>query len=139
MELSCSFPIDTEKPIRHGMKIGFYDIDEKLVFYEIRTVEEDSISATAYIYAEHALIPEMLEDPLTDIRVANATAAQALEAILSGTRWQVRNSIETAQASARFWYINRWEAIKQIRDNWQVALDFSWAIDDTGIVESMVN
>ena len=139
LELSCSFHIDTEKPISHGMKIGFYDIDEKLVFYEIRTVEEDSISATAYIYAEHALIPEMLEDPLTDIRVANATAAQALEAILSGTRWQVRNSIETAQASARFWYINRWEAIKQIRDNWQIALDFSWAIDDTGIVSRYVD
>ena len=139
LELDCSFPIDTQKPIRKGMKIGFYDIDDKLVFYEIRTVEEDAISMTTAIYAEHALIPEMLEDPITDIRASAATASEALSAVLSGTRWQVRNSIDTQRASCRFWYINRWEALKLIREKWNVAFSFSWEIDGSQIVSRYVD
>lgn len=139
LELDCSFPIDTQKPISKGMKIGFYDIDNKLVFYEIRTVEEDAISMTTAIYAEHALIPEMLEDPITDIRASAATASEALAAVLSGTRWQVRNSIDTQRASCRFWYINRWEALKLIREKWQVAFSFSWEIDGSQIVSRYVD
>lgn len=139
LELDCSFPIDTQKPISKGMKIGFYDIDDKLVFYEIRTVEEDAISMTTAIYAEHALIPEMLEDPITDIRASAATASEALAAVLSGTRWQVRNSIDTQRASCRFWYINRWEALKLIREKWNVAFSFSWEIDGSQIVSRYVD
>lgn len=139
LELDCSFPIDTQKPISKGMKIGFYDIDDKLVFYEIRTVEEDAISMTTAIYAEHALIPEMLEDPITDIRASAATASEALSAVLSGTRWQVRNSIDTQRVSCRFWYINRWEALKLIREKWQIALSFSWEIDGSQIVSRYVD
>lgn len=139
LELDCSFPIDTQKPISKGMKIGFYDIDDKLVFYEIRTVEEDAISMTTAIYAEHALIPEMLEDPITDIRASAATASEALSAVLSGTRWQVRNSIDTQRASCRFWYINRWEALKLIREKWQVAFSFSWEINGSEIVSRYVD
>lgn len=139
LELDCSFPIDTEKPIQQGMKIGFYDIDDKLVFYEIRTVDEDAITMTTAIYAEHALIAELLEDPLTDVRVSNATALQALSAVLNGSRWHPRNTVETSQASCRFWYINRWEALKKIREKWQIAFAFSWAIDDTGIVNRYVD
>lgn len=139
LELNCSFPIDTQKPISKGMKIGFYDIDDKLVFYEIRTVEEDAISMTTAIYAEHALIPEMLEDPITDIRASAVTASEALAAVLSGTRWQVRNAIETDRASCRFWYINRWEALKLIREKWKVAFSFSWEIDGSQIVSRYVD
>lgn len=139
LELDCSFPIDTQKPISKGMKIGFYDIDDKLVFYEIRTVEEDAISMTTAIYAEHALIPEMLEDPITDIRASAATASEALAAVLSGTRWQVRNSIDTQRASCRFWYINRWEALKLIREKWQIAFSFSWEINGSEIVSRYVD
>ncbi len=139
LELDCSFPIDTQKPIQKGMKIGFYDIDNKLVFYEIRTVEEDAISMTTAIYAEHALIPEMLEDPITDIRASAATASEALSAVLSGTRWQVRNSIDTQRVSCRFWYINRWEALKLIREKWNVAFSFSWEIDGSQIVSRYVD
>ena len=139
LELDCSFPIDTQKPISKGMKIGFYDIDDKLVFYEIRTVEEDAISMTTAIYAEHALIPEMLEDPITDIRASAATASEALSAVLSGTRWQVRNFIDTQRASCRFWYINRWEALKLIREKWQVAFSFSWEINGSEIVSRYVD
>lgn len=139
LELDCSFPIDTQKPIQKGMKIGFYDIDDKLVFYEIRTVEEDAISMTTAIYAEHALIPEMLEDPITDIRASAATASEALSAVLSGTRWQVRNSIDTQRLSCRFWYINRWEALKLIREKWQVAFSFSWEINGSEIVNRYVD
>ena len=139
LELDCSFPIDTQKPISKGMKIGFYDIDDKLVFYEIRTVEEDAISMTTAIYAEHALIPEMLEDPITDIRASAATASEALSAVLSGTRWQVRNSIDTQRLSCRFWYINHWEALKLIREKWQVAFSFSWEINGSEIVNRYVD
>lgn len=139
LELDCSFPIDTQKPISKGMKIGFYDIDDKLVFYEIRTVEEDAISMTTAIYAEHALIPEMLEDPITDIRASAATASEALAAVLSGTRWQVRNSIDTQRVSCRFWYINRWEALKLIREKWNVAFSFSWEINGSEIVSRYVD
>ena len=142
-ELECTFPLDPDKPISEGMKIGFYDIDGDLQFYEVIQPEEDHLGKVVSILAEHSAMAEMLDDQIIDVQADDCTAEQAAISALSGavnaSRWTVHSAVETETASCHFWYTSCWQAMKLIEETWNVSVKYSWVIDDNGIAARNVD
>lgn len=132
-ELECSFPIDNEKKISEGMKIGFRDIDDDLQFYDVIQPEENPLDMTVTILAEHSAMAELLDEDIIDADLKNATTAAAVAAALSGARWTPRNITVTNTETVRLWYVSRWAALNTISETWDATIKFAWTINDSGI------
>lgn len=138
-ELDAVFPLDKNKPIVNGMLIGFYDIDNDLVFYEIINNQADPFDKTVSVYAELAVLPELRDETIVDKRPTKTQAGAAAMVALEGTRWQVRTVEDVGIGSCRFWYCSVWAALQKIVSTWGCALKFCWEADDTGIIARYVD
>lgn len=138
-ELDAVFPLDKNKPIVNGMLIGFYDIDNDLVFYEIINNQADPFDKTVSVYAELAVLPELRDETIVDKRPTKTQAGAAAMVALEGTRWQVRTVEDVGIGSCRFWYCSVWAALQKIVSTWGCALKFCWEVDDTGIIARYVD
>lgn len=133
-QLDAVFPVDPDKQIVNGMLIGFHDVDDNLVFYEIITSTLDAFGRSVTVYAEHAALPELRDEIIVDKRPTNTSAGLAATTAVAGTRWQVRTIEDCGIASCRFWYCSSWAALQKIASVWSCSIVFSWEIDDTGII-----
>lgn len=119
-EFRCNglFPYDPEKEIRHGMRIGWLERDN-LLLYEIRQPSTDAVMMTQAFEAEHVSIAELLDEAIEDARPTNKTAAQAVEIALKGTGWILgEDTFKGEIKSTEFYMESVWSALLQIRDKW---------------------
>ena len=133
-QLDAVFPVDTSKPISNGMLIGFHDIDDNLVFYEIVTSTMNVFERSVTVYAEHAAMPELRDELIVDKRPTNTSAGLAAIAAVDGTRWQVRTIEDCGVGSCRYWYTSAWAALQKVTTTWNCSVVFSWEVNDVGII-----
>lgn len=131
--LNAEFPHDDAKPIEEHMLLGFMDIDGRIQFYEIRTVDSSPFSESDVIYAEHAGMTELLDEVIEDIRPTNVQAGVATTMALNGSRWSLKSAEPTGTASMRFYFKSRWKALQIITEKYGCGITFEWTMDDTGI------
>ena len=133
-QLDAVFPVDKEKQITNGMLMGFHDIDDNLVFYEVITSTMDTYERSVTIYAELAAMPELRDEIIVNKRPTNTSAGHAAMTAVAGTRWQLRTAEDCGVASCRFWYSSSWAALQKVATTWECSVLFSWEIDDSGII-----
>lgn len=116
-----TFP-DDEKPIEHGMRVGWTDENGALQFFEIRQPQRSQPAGTVAYEAEHVAVAELSDCIVEDKRSYNVTASTALAGVLAGTGWQLGTVDANPTGSANFYFVNAWAALQTIRDAWGVAL-----------------
>ena len=99
--------------------VAFKDGDGDIrlfVIKELDEIHEDVLYKGAFCVA--AWMDELGDEPLTDIRPQDKTAAQALTSALTNTRWQVGNVASLGLNSTNFYYESVKSAIEKILNTW---------------------
>ena len=109
--------------------VGFADIDNNLVFYELGICTRDSDNPCIVSFsAEHAAMSEMLQQVIEGRAVTGATAGFAVSRILEGSRWTMLSAENTPVMSTTFYFRNRWDCLEAIVSQTGCALYFTWTI-----------
>ena len=136
MTLSLEFPRIDGKVISIGQRVLFYDPDTKAPqIYEIKqakTLEPDHYQA---VTAEHICISELSDEHIDKAEITDKKASEALQTLLSGTLWQVgihpnneaKSSMDVSRGSV-------WQAILQIKTNWNVYIEPRVIIGQNGAI-----
>ncbi len=101
---------------------AFKDIDGNFQLFFIASRDIDAITGKQVLYCENAMYELATDAPLADVRPTNVQAGAAVTMALAGTRWQLGTTVETAQASARWFYINPHAALQSVVETWGVYL-----------------
>ena len=133
MSLFCLFPYDDEKVIREGMRVGYTDNLGVFQTFEITKVKNYEPDHYQEVNAEHICISELTDEMYTGGDIDDMTPSDALQAILSGTLWQVGNVSATNVSSAPFSIGNVWSDVRTIEQNWNVYITPRVTVDATGI------
>lgn len=113
--------------------VGFYDIDNNLVFYEAINISRKSGGSVVSISAEHDAFRELLSEVVESATATGSTAGYAANEVLADTRWQVRNAETTPVLSKYFYYKNAWECLNEIQEATHCAYHFGWTISGNAI------
>ena len=136
--LNATFPSSSNK-IENGQLIGFYDVDNKFILFEIVYAKEqlpdNEVTVTAYL----AAISELRDEPIESISVSDKEAGIAVSNILINTRWSVGTVYDSEINSSYFYFTSVWEGLKTIVEAWGVKLSFEWYISETGIQSRTIN
>ncbi len=101
---------------------AFKDVDGNFQLFFIASREKDTITGNQVLYCENAMYELATDPPLADVRPTNVQAGAAVTMALSGTRWQLGTTIETAQKSARWFYVTPHAALQSVVETWGVYL-----------------
>lgn len=138
--LEAYFPIsDCKPPVENGMKIGFHDVDNRLVLYEVINTVVDTVDMSYKITADHAAMTELLDEVIVDVRPTNIMAGVATSTALKGTRWEIRTAAPSNVQSCRFWYCSVWAALGIVAEKWGCRFAFDWEIGDAGVLHRYVD
>lgn len=133
MSLYALFPYDSEKVITAGMRIGYTDNLGVFQVFEVITPKSYEPDHYQEITAEHICISELTDEIYTAGDLMEMTAAEALEALLDGTLWDVGTSTASNESSAKFSFGDVWSDVRSIEQNWNVYITPRITYDSTGI------
>lgn len=119
--------------------VGFHDIDNNLVFYEVRDLQHSSTAnGIVTIEAEHAAFAELIDEVVEGKSVQGATAGYAAGHILEGSRWHVGSAETTPTMSTTFYFKNKWECFETIAKATGCAFYFGWTITGNAVTDRQV-
>lgn len=122
--LDLEFPFIDGKVISIGQRIFFKDpATGSHQIYEVkqaRTTEPDHFQS---VVAEHICISELSDEHMDSSEITNKTAKATLQGVLSGTLWSVGSSAINPTSSGDLSRGSVWQAILQIKDNWNVYIE----------------
>lgn len=132
LSLLCEFPYDPVKEIQTGQRVLFKDHTGTPQIYEIkqpRLLEPDNYQQ---VTAEHICISELSDEHIDNREVTDKTAREALQGLLAGTLWNVGNVEINPISSCDFSRGSVWQAVLQIKENWNVYIEPRVTIDGNG-------
>ena len=133
MTLYALLPFDAQKTIVQGMRVGYTDnlgVFQTFEIIKCKTYEPDHYQE---ITAEHICISELTDEIYTAGDIMDATPSEALQAVLSGTLWQVGNVSASNVSSVTLSFGNVWNDIRSIEQNWNVYITPRVTVNATGI------
>ena len=133
MTLYALFPYDPDKVITGGMRVAYLDNLGVYQVFEIITPKTYEPDHYQEITAEHICISELRDELYTAGDLMEKTAAEALEAVLDGTLWEVGNVSATNVSSAAFSYGAVWDDVRTIEKNWNVYITPRLVVTAAGI------
>ncbi len=134
LNLAAAFPINKDKLIEDGMRIGFLDRDSNFQLFEIRVLINDVPGNMQTIEsAEHVAIAELTDEIVEDEAPASETAKEAATIALTGSAWAVGTYVSSDDNSTEWSYMTRWACLCDIRDTWGVRIVPRLTISGTAI------
>ena len=135
MSLTCTFPLDYDKLIEHGMRILFQDpATDAWQAYEIRNCKIYRAAGYQQITAEDIAISELMDCHISDeIELTGVTAYDALSEVLPGTGWSIGTNDAPNVSMADIGRGSVWQAVSTIRDNWNVYIMPRVTVNASGI------
>lgn len=118
----ATFPDDPSKPIECGMRVGWLDRNKNLIQCEIRLPVRRLPDGTVSYTAEHVCVSELRDKIVQDKRSYDVSAYMALDSVLDDTGWSVGRMLFNPQGSGNFYWIDAWESVCVVRDNWGVRI-----------------
>lgn len=120
LSVNATFPFDPERNIERGQRIAFWDADDVLQVFEIRSVSTYPDGSYQQLTAEHIAVSELQDEHIDTAEITDKTASQALTSVLSGTSWSVGTNTSSGTQSADISRGSVWQAVKTIEQNWNV-------------------
>lgn len=133
LELNASFPLDEEKRIRRGQRIGFADGDGGMQVFEVYRVTTEHPQGLQTVKASHIAVAELSSEVVAQYSPTNATPANAVTLALTGTPWAVGTVSAAGIASAEASFGTVWKALCAVRDAWDVRIVPRVTFDESGI------
>lgn len=133
MTLNAEFPFLPDKHISIGQRVCFADPSTgAMQVYEVKqakTLEPDGVQQ---VIAENICISELTDEHIDNREITNETCSAALQGVLSGTLWTVGTLSVNPTSSANLSRGSVWQAILQIKDNWNVYIEPRVVLDSNG-------
>lgn len=134
MSLNATFPYDAEKVIQRGQRIAFVDFDDEWQVFEIRKCRTYEPAHYQEVTAEHIIISELTDTHLEGEELTDITASAAVTRVLSHSPlWTLAATETNPTSSADIDRGSVWQALNTIKQNWNVRIVPTIAIDETGI------
>ena len=135
MNLTATFPFDSNKVIRYGQRIAFRDpATDVIQVFEVVNVQNQEPEHFQQITAEHICISELSDEHINSAEITDKTAAQALTTALTGTLWSVGNNTASGTQSGDFSRGSVWDAVNTIQQNWNVFITPRVVISSAGAI-----
>ena len=131
MTFSGSFPFLSNKIIERGQRILFQDSEKIWQCFEIRGVQ--TYDSYQQITGEHIAISELTDEHIESQELKDVTPKYALNQALTGTNWTCERSAVSDKSSGEFSRGSVWQAVNEIRQNWNVYIEPRITVDSTGI------
>ena len=133
--LSADFPYLPDKVIQRGQRIAFRDPDGGAwQLFEVRVAKILGDGKYQGINAEHIVISELSDIHIDNGEITDKTAQAALSAVLTGTPWNVGEVTASVVSSADIQRGSVWQAVNEIKRNWNVYIEPHVTIDLSGNV-----
>lgn len=133
MTLHLDFPYDSGKAVATGQRILFYNpANNEPQVYEVKqakTVEPDGMQQ---ITAENICISELSDEHMDKQELTDEYCSAALNGVLSGTEWNVGRVTYNPVSSADLSRGSVWQAVLQIKQNWNVYIEPRMTINASG-------
>lgn len=136
MNLLCTFPYDEKKVIERGMTVLFQDpATGAYQAYEIRNISSFVAEGYQQFTAEDLAIAELTDCHIADeIELTDISAKEALKKVLKNTGWSVgTDESGSAVSSGDLYRGSVWQAVCDIRNNWNVYIHTRVSVDASGI------
>lgn len=119
--------------------VAFQDYERKYQLFIITQIEEvHGAEYTKEVLCEHASL-ELFDDVIEELLLVDDTTAQALPAILSGTKWEAGTIEATDRHDFTIRYMTVREALSKFAERWGVELAFRVELSGTGISRRYVD
>lgn len=133
--LSADFPFLSDKVIQRGQRIAFRDPDGGAwQLFEVRVAKILGDGKYQGINAEHIVISELSDIHIDNGELTDVSAQAALSAVLTGTPWNVGEVTASGISSADIQRGSVWQAVNEIKRNWNVYIEPHVTIDLSGNV-----
>jgi hypothetical protein len=133
--LSADFPFLPDKVIQRGQRIAFRDPDVGAwQLFEVRVAKILCDGKYQGINAEHIVISELSDIHIDNGELTDVSAQAALSAVLTGTPWNVGEVTASGVSSADIQRGSVWQAVNEIKRNWNVYIEPHVTLDLSGNV-----
>lgn len=142
LNLVCTFPYDAKKVIERGMTVLFQDpATDAYQAYEIRNCTGYAAEGYQQFISEDIVISELTDCHIADeIELTDLTITQALNTVLPGTGWNVGTVASGIPVSSgNIGRGNVWQAVCDIRNNWNVHILTRVTVDASGITGRFID
>lgn len=142
LNLVCTFPYDAKKVIERGMTVLFQDpATDAYQAYEIRNCTGYAAEGYQQFISEDIVISELTDCHIADeIELTDLTITQALNTVLPGTGWSVGTVASGIPVSSgNIGRGNVWQAVCDIRNNWNVHILPRVTVDASGITGRFID
>lgn len=124
LSLDLEFPRIDDKVISTGQRVFFIDpATGSHQIYEVKQAKTSEPDHYQSVVAEHICISELSDEHMDDSEITNKTASQTLQGVLTGTLWSVGTASVNPTSSADLSRGSVWQAVLQIKDNWNVYIE----------------
>ena len=135
MSLDAEFPYIEGKAISTGQRIYFKDPSTgEQQLYEVKQARSEDPEHRQNVHAENICISELTDEHMDNKTVTDKTAADALRGVLSGTLWSVGATESNPVSSGELSRGSVWQAILEIKQNWNVYIEPHITLSDDGKV-----
>lgn len=141
MTLLCTFPYKPNKVIERGMIVLFQEpATGAYQAYEIRNCSGYAAEGYQQFTAEDIVISELTDCHIQDkIEFTDITAKDAIKALLKDTGWKVGVDESTGTSSGDIGRGSVWQAVCDVRNNWNVAILPRVTVSATGITNRYID
>ena len=116
--VNATFPYVADKVIERGMRLSFRNYATGAIeLFEIRNVNNIEPEHYQQVIAEHVAVSELNDEHINTTEITDATAANALATVLTGTLWAVGNSTVTGTQSVDVSRGSVWQAVGAVAHN----------------------
>ena len=124
MTLEMEFPRVSDKVISIGQRVFFKDpATGAHQIYEVKTARTLEPDHYQTVTAENICISELSDEHMDNKEVTNKSASSVLSSVLSDTLWSVGAKQINPTSSADLSRGSVWQAILEIKDNWNVYIE----------------
>lgn len=124
LSLELEFPRIEDKLISTGQRVFFIDpATGSHQIYEVKQAKTSEPDHYQSVVAEHICISELSDEHMDESEITNKTASQTLQGVLNGTLWSVGTASVNPTSSADLSRGSVWQAVLQIKDNWNVYIE----------------
>lgn len=122
--LDLEFPYIANKAISTGQRVFFIDpATGNHQIYEIKQAKTNEPDHYQTIVAENICVSELSDEHMDAVEVTDQTAKKALQDVLEDTLWSVGTSAVNPVSSGDLSRGSVWQAVLQIKDNWNVYIE----------------
>ena len=134
LSLDLEFPYLADKAISIGQRVFFIDPAGKHQIYEVKQAKTVQPDGFQQVTAEHICISELSDCHMDNKEITDKGCVETLSGILSGTGWSVGVKTYNPTSSVDLSRGSVWQAVLQIKDNWNVYIEPRVTLYDDGTI-----